>query len=115
VLVLVTPLARHSGQFHPEVTPAAKVAALSGIITQFIGATFLVIHRSTMAQANEFMTVLERINTVGMAVQVLDSIPETNAALKDKTRAEIVRLLLSTNTPPRTNRRASTDKPKSPA
>ena len=82
---------------HSEVTPAAKVAALSGIIIQFIGATFVVIYRSTMAQANEFMSVLERINTVGMAVQVLDSIPETNSALKDKTRAQIVELLLSSN------------------
>lgn len=83
---------------HPDVTPASKVAALSGIITQFIGATFLVIYRSTMAQASEFMSVLERINTVGMAVQVLDSIPDSNA-LKDKTRAEIVELLLSANIP----------------
>jgi len=58
---------------HPA-TPI--VAAVSGIITQFIGATFMVIYRSTMAQANEFMTVLERINNAGMAVQVLDALPE---------------------------------------
>jgi hypothetical protein len=56
------------------------------------------------------MSVLERINTVGMAVQVLDSIPETNAALKDKTRAEIVALLLSGNVPSKP--RARTDKTK---
>jgi hypothetical protein len=97
----------------PKVTPAALVAGLSGVITQFIGATFLVIYKSTMAQANEFMSVLERINTVGMAVQVLDSIPETNAALKDKTRAEIVALLLSANVPAKL--KARTDKPKSSA
>jgi hypothetical protein len=96
---------------HTQIIPAAKVAALSGIITQFIGATFLVIYRSTMAQANEFMSVLERINTVGMAVQVLDSIPETNAALKDKTRAEIVALLLSANVPSKSRARVA-DKPK---
>jgi len=40
-----------------------------------IGVTFMVIYRSTMAQANQFMEVLERINTVGMAVQILDTIP----------------------------------------
>lgn len=96
---------------HPEITPAAKVAALSGIITQFIGASFLVIYRSTMAQANEFMSVLERINTVGMAVQVLDSIPEANAALKDKTRAQIVELLLSSNVRANSSKPTSTDKP----
>src|SRR5258706_4079944 len=36
---------------HPEITRPPIVAALSGIITQFIGATFLVIYKSTMAQA----------------------------------------------------------------
>jgi len=30
----------------------------------------------SMTQANEFMTVLERINSVGMAVQILDSLKE---------------------------------------
>jgi hypothetical protein len=81
----------------PTWTPTSLVAGISGIITQFIGATFMVIYRSTMAQANEFMTVLERINSVGMAVQVLDSIPESEPKLKNETRAQIVELLLSVN------------------
>jgi len=97
---------------HPQITPAALVAGLSGIITQFIGATFLVIYKSTMAQANEFMSVLERINTVGMAVQVLDSIPDTNAALKDQTRAQIVELLLSTSVRPKPRTKGAMDKSK---
>lgn len=70
------------------------VAAGSGIITQFIGATFLVIYRSTMAQASGFMTVLERINNVGMAVQVLDALPE-GTDLKNTARAQIATLLLN--------------------
>jgi hypothetical protein len=73
------------------------VAAVSGIITQFIGATFMVIYRSTMAQANEFMTVLERINSVGMAVQILDALKD-GTDLKDKTRAELATLLLVSRT-----------------
>jgi len=71
----------------------AWIAAISGIITEFIGVTFMVIYRSTMAQANSFMQVLERINTVGMAVQILDSIPEAEGQLKNTTRAELVSLL----------------------
>jgi hypothetical protein len=71
----------------------AWIAAISGIITEFIGVTFMVIYRSTMSQANSFMQVLERINTVGMAVQILDSIPEADGQLKNTTRAELVRLL----------------------
>jgi hypothetical protein len=78
----------------PTITPTSKVAGISGIISQVIGATFLVIYRSTMTQANEFMAILERINTVGMAIQVLDSIPAEELGLKNATRAEIVSLLL---------------------
>lgn len=87
--------------FHqPTLTPTSLVAAISGIITQFIGATFMVIYRSTMAQANEFMVVLDRINSVGMAVQVLDSIPESEGELKNATRAQIVELLIASSSPP---------------
>ncbi len=46
-----------------------------------------------MAQANEFIAVLERINTVGMAVQILDSIPEDQVELKNSTRSNLVALL----------------------
>jgi hypothetical protein len=80
---------------HPGYLRTSYIAAISGIITQFIGATFMMIYRSTMTQANRFMEVLERINTVGMAVQILDAIPETNAQLKNSTRAELVALLVS--------------------
>jgi hypothetical protein len=78
----------------PEVIAPPLVAAVSGIITQFIGVTFMVIYKSTMSQANEFMTVLERINSVGMAVQILDSLKE-GTELKDKTRADLATLLTS--------------------
>jgi len=81
---------------NPAAVKTSYIAAISGIIAQFIGVTFMVIYRSTMTQANQFMEVLERINTVGMAVQILDSIPEAEAQLKNATRAEIVALLLST-------------------
>jgi hypothetical protein len=79
----------------------AWIAAISGIITEFIGVTFMVIYRSTMSQANAFMQVLERINTVGMAVQILDSIPEADAQLKNSTRAELVTLLLKGTAEPK--------------
>jgi hypothetical protein len=83
----------------PDNVKPALVASVSGVITQFIGATFIFIYRSTMAQANRFMEVLERINTVGMAVQLLDAIPDSESQLKDQTRAEIIRLLLGAKAP----------------
>jgi hypothetical protein len=81
----------------PDTIKPALVAGISGIITQFIGATFMVIYRSTMTQANEFMVILERINTVGMAIQVLELIPDSETALKNESRVKIVELLLSAN------------------
>jgi hypothetical protein len=37
-----------------------------------------------MAQANQSMEILERINMVGMAVQILETIPEGDSELKNK-------------------------------
>jgi hypothetical protein len=82
--------------------PVAKVTGGVGLVTEFIGATFMVIYRSTMTQANKFMNILERINTVGMSVQVLDSMSETHGKLKNETRAHIVDLLLRASNTSRT-------------
>jgi len=82
-------------QLDPKhITPPTWVASISGIITQFIGATFMVIYRSTMAQANEFVTVLDRINTVGIAMKVLDQVPDNDPG-KNSAREKLISLLLS--------------------
>lgn len=79
--------------------PISLVAAAAGIVTEFIGATFMLIYRSTLQQASSYMSILERINSVGMAVQILDSIIGNETEdLKNATRAELVRILLA---PPR--------------
>jgi hypothetical protein len=46
------------------------------VVTELIGATFLFLYRSTIQQAAGYAKTLERINSVGMAMQILDSIPE---------------------------------------
>jgi len=76
------------------VTPAA-MATLAGIITEFIGATFLFIYRSTIQQAINYSRTLERINSVGMAMQILDTMPDETKPedLKSKTKASLVELL----------------------
>lgn len=74
-----------------RLTPAAVVTG-SGVITQFIGATLMVIYRSTLEQAGG--AILERINPVGMAVQILDEIPETETQAKSSARVEIANALV---------------------
>jgi hypothetical protein len=88
---------------NPEKLQVSIVASVSGVIISFIGGSFLLIYRSILAQSKEYVTVLERINAVGMAVQVIASIPETNSELKSQTKAELAKQLLSlyaTSPPP---------------
>jgi len=100
-----------SAQLAPKnITPATWVASISGIITQFIGATFMVIYRSTMAQANEFVTILDRINTAGIALKVLDQIPDTDAR-KSSAREQLISLLLGSRPKPAVTLQAESKKP----
>jgi len=75
----------------------AIITTLAGVVTEFIGATFLFIYRSTVKQAMDYSRTLERINSVGMAMQILDTIPDETKAddLKNKTKAKIVELLVN--------------------
>ena len=68
--------------------------SIVGVITEFIGATFLFVYRSTVEQAVNYTRTLERINSVGMAMKILDTISDDSRELRDQTKAEIVKLLL---------------------
>jgi hypothetical protein len=75
--------------------PVSLVASASGVLISFIGGSFLLIYRSTLAQAKDYVSVLERINAVGMALQVIESIPQSKSELKDQTTAELAGQLLN--------------------
>jgi hypothetical protein len=79
----------------PENFKPSVLVTLSGVIVEFVAATFLLIYRSTMEQARDYVNILERINAVGMSVQILDSIQADDTGLRDKTRGEIAHSLLS--------------------
>jgi ABC-type multidrug transport system fused ATPase/permease subunit len=73
----------------------ALVGGIAGIITEFLGATFLFVYRSTVQQAGMNIRTLERIHSVGMAMQILDTISDDAKQLQDSTKAEIVKSLLA--------------------
>ena len=73
----------------------AILTAASGIVTQTIGATFLLIYRSTIRQANDYVGTLERINAVGMAIAILYMISEESKDLKNKARADLLKQILA--------------------
>jgi len=72
------------------------ISTAAGLITEFIGATFLFIYRSTIQQATNYSKTLERINAVGMAMQILDTMPEQTPEgdLKSQTKAKLIELLV---------------------
>lgn len=75
--------------------PVSIIAAASGVIITFIGGSFLLVFRAILAESRGYVTVLERINAVGMAVQVIASIPESSAELKNATTANLAKQLLN--------------------
>jgi len=79
----------------PEHFKPSIIVTLAGLIVEFLGATFLFVYKSTMEQARDYVNILERINAVGMSVQILDSIKSDDTGLSDKTRAEMALALLS--------------------
>jgi len=79
----------------PSTFKPAVVAACSGILVNLIGASFLIVYRSTMSQAKDYVTILERINAVGMAVQILETIGEKDSSLRQETTAAIAKQLLT--------------------
>lgn len=79
---------------YPEKNSSSLASVGAGVFAQFIGATFLVIFKSTMAQAKDYVQVLERINAVGMSIQILESIEGESPSMRNKVRAELAGDLL---------------------
>lgn len=75
--------------------PVSIVASASGVIITFIGGSLLIIYKSVLTQSKDYVTVLERINAVGMAVQVIESIPDNASDMKNESMAELARQLLT--------------------
>jgi hypothetical protein len=73
----------------------AGLATAAGVITEAVGGTFLLVYRSAIAQAVKYAATLERMNSVGMAMQILDTMNEpSERELTSKTKAELVKLLI---------------------
>jgi hypothetical protein len=84
----------YQGFRDPDHFKASVLSSISGVVVSFIGGTFLVLYKSTMAQAKDYVTILERINAVGMSVQILETLTTADSRLKNETTAEIAKQLL---------------------
>ncbi len=50
------------------------LSAASGLITEFIGATFIFLYKSTIAQSLEYTKKLDKLTSVGVSIKILDTI-----------------------------------------
>lgn len=84
------------GFWNPSQLGTAAITAGAGVLTEFIGATFLVIYRTALDQATRNLKTLERINSVGMAMQILETMPDKvdYYDLRSKTKSSLVELLI---------------------
>jgi len=82
-------------QYDAEIE-VATIATLAGVVTEFIGATFLYMYKSTLRETSQHFETLEYMNSIGMAMQIIDTLPEGNEtpSLKEKTKAEIATALI---------------------
>lgn len=98
LLIIATWLALRDPQ---AITPAL-IAGVGGIITEFIGATFIVLYRSAIEHSANYIFTLDKTSSVGVAIQILDNISssasdETTAAVDEKiieAKIDVARLLL---------------------
>lgn len=76
----------------PENLKPSIVVACSGLLVEFISTTFLLVYRSTIQQAQTYVAMLEKINAVGMSIQILDRSPSEGS---EKVRTQIALQLLT--------------------
>lgn len=70
------------------------VSTISGIIINFISASFLVIYKSTSEQAKDYVKILEKINSVTLALQIMESLEDSDSIEKNNLKSQIISALL---------------------
>jgi len=81
---------------------AANLAGAGGILSQFIGATLFILHRSTVTQASAYTQSLDRMNSIEMAWYILETMSvdsERDRDLKDQARLEMLRTIIAPPSP----------------
>lgn len=79
----------------PTKLPVSVVSAASGVIVSFVGGSFMLIYRSLLGQSKEYLFVVERLNGVGMAVSILEGLPDDQGALRSTATADLAKTLLT--------------------
>jgi nitrate reductase gamma subunit len=81
----------------PEENSPALVAGIGGVVTEFIGGTFLFVYRSALEQSRHYIQTLDKTSSVGVALKILEGIEKRGEPLKEvrEARIAIAKLLIS--------------------
>lgn len=66
----------------------------TGLLIEFIGASFFFVYKSTIKQAKDYVTILERMNAISMSVQIIESMDNDDKMLKNEAKADLAKRLL---------------------
>lgn len=69
-------------------------AIIAGLFTQFVAGTILVVFKSVFQQTTEYYKSVERMASIGIAMNMLDALPTNSAELKTKILAEAANVVL---------------------
>ena len=70
----------------PDSILSAAIVSGAGVITEFIGVTFLFIYRATQMRAEQYFKTVERISTSEIVEEILENLPEE---LANKVKANV--------------------------
>lgn len=81
----------------PEKLSYSAIPVLGGAVTTFIGSTLLVVNKSLMDQGKEYAESLQRVNNIGIALSILESISSDEKDHRADISKKIVMALIKEN------------------
>lgn len=69
-------------------------AIIAGLISQFFAGTILVVFKSVFQQTTDYYKSVERMASIGIAMNMLDTLPTGDSELKSRILANIARVVL---------------------
>lgn len=71
----------------------SALSVVSGVITQLIGGTFILVYRTIAQQTSGIITMLDRTNLIGMTTCLIRGIPDQKATLRAETFAKVAAIV----------------------
>jgi hypothetical protein len=81
-------------QSQPIAASGSWAAIIAGLFTQFVAGTILVVFKSVFQQTTEYYKSVERMSSIGIALNMFDTLPTTSAERKTEILAQAANVIL---------------------